>query len=168
MNNRTTLLLASLTGGILLIAIVVGVISSHQSNNTAQPQQPSTQQQPAEESILTAQELANLLETELPGITSAFNQTLPTAAEQYTIDRGRLYEQGQWYGTTLTYKGADQANRDTLRVIMQKKDGRWIVRTTPPQPLLNKKELPDVPITVIKSLNQPAPLPGTETSPAID
>lgn len=166
MNNRTTFILAGITGGILLVAVVVGIISSQQ---TAIPTQPQVQtQQPTKEPTLTALELQDLLVAELPAITLAFNQAFPTASEQYTIDQGRLYEQGQWYGTTLTYKGTDQANRDTLRVILQKKDGRWTVKTNPPQPLLNKQELSDVPVAIIQSLNQPAPLPGTETSPAIN
>ncbi|OGL22519.1 hypothetical protein A2707_04310 [Candidatus Saccharibacteria bacterium RIFCSPHIGHO2_01_FULL_45_15] len=166
MNNRSTYILASITGVILTVAVIVGVISAQTPATPIQPQQSTPQ--PVNEQALTAAELSTLLEVELPAITSVFTQTFPAASELYTIDQGRLYKQGQWYGTTLTYKGSDEANRDTLRVLMQKKDGAWIVRTNPPQLLLSTKDLGDVPVDVIQSLNQPAPLPGTATSPAIN
>lgn len=166
MNNHTTYILAAITGVVLLMTGIVGVLSSQ--TPAAPTVQPQTSPQPTKEQSLTVAELSTLLEAELPAITSVFNQAFPTASEQYTIDRGRLYNQGQWYGTTLTYRGTDESNRDTLRVLMQKKDTAWIVRTNPPQLLLNKKDLSDVPIDTLQSLNQPAPLPGTATSPAIN
>jgi hypothetical protein len=51
---------------------------------------------------------------------------------------------------------------------MQEKNDTWIVRTNPPQLLLNTVDFPDVPKSVLQAINQPAPLPGTPTSPAIN
>lgn len=93
----------------------------------------------------------------------------PKITTDYTINKGQLFDKGQWYGTTLTYKGADVKNRDTLRVLMEKKDGAWSLRTTPPQPLLSAMEFPDVPKSILQTINKPISLPaGAANSPAIN
>lgn len=93
----------------------------------------------------------------------------PKISSDYTINKGQLFEKGKWYGTTLTYKGGDVNNRDTLRVLMEKKDGTWTLRTTPPRPLLSSKEFPDVPKSVLQAINKPISLPaGAANSPPIN
>ena len=42
----------------------------------------------------------------------------------YTVKKGKLYRNGNWYGTTLQYKGDDKNIADTLRIILLKKDDR--------------------------------------------
>ncbi len=113
-------------------------------------------------------DLKKQLQTELPAITSALTAAYPQVSTDYTINPGNLYDKGQWFGTTLTYKGSDTDNRDTLRVLLQKKNNIWIVRTTPPQPLLSTAEFPDVPKSILQSINKPISLPaGAENSPVI-
>jgi len=114
-------------------------------------------------------DLAAKLQQELPTITAVITAAYPLISTDYTINNGKLYGDGQWFGTTLTYKGTDTANRDTLRLLLQKKDGSWVLRTTPPQPILSAKAFPDVPKDILQAINQPISLPaGSESSPEIN
>ena len=115
----------------------------------------------------TKAQLENKLVEELPVITRVLTTAYPKITTDYVIGKGQLFDQGQWFGTTLTYKGKDNDNRDTLRVLMQKKAGIWIMRSTPPRPLLSVKDFPDVPRSILKTINQPVSLPGTSNSPTI-
>lgn len=111
--------------------------------------------------------LKKQLANEEAAIQQAILEQYPVIANLYTINHGKLYGRGEWYGTVLTYRGSDSDNRDSLRILLQK-DGRiWHVITTPPEPLLSAKKLPNVPSYILSDINQPAYLPGTATSPAI-
>lgn len=126
------------------------------------------QQTPVKQQTAVKQDPNSQLDKELETITLVLQSAYPKITTDYTISRGKLYDQGQWYGTTLTYKGTDTFNRDTLRVLMQKKDGIWTLRTTPPELLLSAKKYPDVPKSILQSVNQPVSLPGTADSPTIN
>ncbi|RYF29645.1 MAG: hypothetical protein EOO17_00455 [Chloroflexi bacterium] len=164
MNNRQTVILGISTVVVLAVVVIVGVVVSSPQQPTPAP----APQQQTDSRPLSEQELDALLQTELPTLAEVLTTKFPAAVDLYTINQGKLYDRGQWYGTTLTYRGSDEDNRDTLRVLMQKKDGVWIVRTTPPQLLLSQKSYPDVPKTILQTINQPAELPGTTSSPAIN
>lgn len=159
MSNRATWLFAICTLSILGGAIIIGILS-HQPQPAAAP---AVHYAPS----LSKSELNTQLTTELPTITQALLTAYPAISSLYTINRGALYDQGQWYGTTLIYQGADTDNRDTLRLLMQKKGGTWHLRSLPPRLILSASDFPDVPKTILQSVNHPAPLPGTATSPAI-
>lgn len=164
MNNRQTFVLGAVTVAVLVIVVIIGVfISSPQ-----QPQKQEVQSVDQEQRSLNEQELDKLLDTELATISDVLVAEYPQVQNLYTINRGQLYDQGQWYGTTLTYRGDDEDNRDTLRVLMQKKNNVWVIRTKPPQLLLSQPEYSDVPKVILQHINQPAELPGTLASPAIN
>lgn len=110
----------------------------------------------------TADQLEKLRDTELPTIKTVITTAYPLVATDYIINKGALFDEGQWYGTTLSYHGKDTLNRDTLRVLLQKKDGVWILRTKPPVPLLSIEAFPDVPKDILKAINQPISLPSTD------
>lgn len=165
MNNRQTIILALSAIGILAIVAVVGVLVSAPQPAPA-PTQPIVTNNEAPKP--TEEELETKLAAELEAIAEALTGAYPDAANLYIINKGNLYDRGQWYGTTLTYRGTDTDNRDTLRVLMEKKDSKWTVRTTPPQPLLSTASYPDVPKAILQNINQPAELPGTDSSPAIE
>jgi len=113
-------------------------------------------------------DLDQLLQTEQPTILGVLTTAYPKISTDYTIDQGKLFDQGEWYGTTLTYRGSDTMNRDTLRVLLQKKQGVWVLRTTPPEPLLSKVEFPEVPKTILDTINKPVSLPAGDTSPSVN
>lgn len=103
--------------------------------------------------------LNDQLKLELPTITGALTAAYPKITTDYSLTKSQLFGDGEWFGTLLLYKGGDTANRDTLRVLMQKKNGMWYLRTTPPEMLLSTKKYPDVPKDILKTINQPISLP---------
>ena len=147
-------------------AIAYGAATAPKKQSVQSPTQslaPTPTATPAAKIDLKAQ-----LETEQSTITGVILATYPKIATDYTINPGQLFEEGQWYGATLTYKGSDTMNRDTLRILMQKKEGVWLLRTTPPEPLLSAKNYPDVPKKVLQAINKAISLPGTDTSPVVN
>ena len=136
------------------------VVSS--SPSTTPSTSPGTSPKP------TSDQLEKMRDTELPTIKSVLTASYPLIATDYTINKGSLFDEGQWYGTTLTYHGKDTMNRDTLRVLMQKKDGIWILLTKPPVLLLSTEAFPNVPKKILQAINQPISLPAADetTSPA--
>jgi hypothetical protein len=148
---------------VIIGAIIIGVGAVAYGAATA----PRPVQQVQTVKSLTKAELATQLKTDQPTITGVLIANYPKVGTDYLINQGQLFNQGEWYGTTLTYKGTDSMNRDTLRVLMQKRQGVWILRTSPPQPLLSTVEFPDVPKSVLQTINKAISLPaGTET-PAV-
>lgn len=152
---------------IVTVSVIVGVAAFTYGALTA-PQ--STQKQvttiamqtspkPLSTSKPTKQQLQQQLTNELPTITAALTVAYPKILTDYIINKGQLFDNGQWFGTTLSYRGTDTLNRDTLRVLMQKKSGVWTLRTMPPQPILSTKQYPDVPRAILQIINQPISLP---------
>lgn len=164
MHNKT-ILLAATTIVILGAVVGIGIMTSQRAKPAPTPKATTAKK---EAPLPSQAELNAQLEKELPAITKAFYEAFPAASGTYTIDHGKLYHRGEWYGTTLTYAGSDSNNRDTLRVIMQKKNGVWAAVTNPPQIMLSSVEYPDAPKSMLDDINKPAPLPGTATSPAIN
>lgn len=152
---------------ILAAIIIAGASLAYGALTAPKGNQNAIKPQPTKQVVLTEKQLEEKLLTELPAITTVLIAKYPLVATDYNVDQGKLYEQGKWYGTTLTYKGKDVDNRDTLRVLMQKKDGQWVLRTTPPRPLLYAKDFTDVPVKIIKAINKPVSLPGTDSSPTL-
>ena len=163
MNNKATIVLLACTIAIFAV-IGIGFLSSNK--NEPKPA-PTVKQSESSEKLPTRSELETLLTSETPAIQRAITATFPTLEQNYTIERSALYNTGDWYGTILQYKGSDVNNRDTLRIVLQKKNGEWVVRTPQPQPLVSHLELTDAPKGMLDDLNKPAPLAGTPTSPAI-
>lgn len=163
MKNKTTLVLL---GCVILIFAVIGIgfIFSQPKNPTPLPQkQPVT----TKEILPSTAQLATKLLEEKPVISVALSTAFPTLEQNYSIEREALYHKGEWYGAILQYKGADTNNRDTLRIVMHKKDSSWTLRTKQPYLLVNKIDIPDAPVEMLDAINKPAPLAGTPTSPAI-
>ncbi len=72
----------------------------------------------------------------------------------YEIQKGRLYHYGEWYGTTLKYVGSDPFNSDTLRIVLKKESGVWVVKTDPPNISLSKFDHPDIPEDILRDINR--------------
>lgn len=71
----------------------------------------------------------------------------------YEIQAGKLYRYGEWYGTTLKYVGKDPFNSDTLRIVLNKQDGVWTIKTDPPGIFLSRHAFPDVPVEILREVN---------------
>lgn len=140
---------------IILVSIIIAVGSFTYGALTA----PRHQEQSSTPSPVPKVQLTQQLAAEKQTITDVLVGAYPTVATDYTIVNEQLYDQGQWYGAVLTYHGSDTANRDSLRVLLQKKEGIWVLRTTPPQPLLSAQAYPDVPKSILQSINKAVALP---------
>lgn len=125
--------------------------------HSTQQSQPSQSAQPPKKEVKNQPK--NDLESQLPIITAVITSAYPKVASDYTMIKPQLYEQGKWFGAVLQYRGTDITNRDTLRVLVQKKGDVWTLRTTPPEMLLSAKKYPDVPKSVLVSLNKAVGLP---------
>lgn len=152
----------------IFIAIIATLIICGGSLALGALSAPTGQPQREVSTSPSKQQLAERLETERPTILTVLTSAYPKSQTDYIIGSEALYGKGEWYGAVLTYKGSDMMNRDTLRVLLQKKSGVWILRTTPPELLLSSKKYPDVPKSVLQSINRPVSLPGTDSSPAIN
>lgn len=77
----------------------------------------------------------------------------------YTVNKGEVYELGEWYGTTLSYNGEDYYNADSLRLVMKKENDKWVLMTPIPSLILTKNQNPNIPEDVLeKTNNQEAPI----------
>jgi hypothetical protein len=107
----------------------------------------------------SSERLDEIRKDEEAAIIKAMVAKYPEINTLYKIQPGKLYENGNWYGTTLYYKGTDKYNNDTLRIVLQKVSGAWIVKTVPGI-ILSTYTYPDVPENVLKDVNA---LPGAIT-----
>lgn len=101
----------------------------------------------------TEQRLSELLKTEKPVIDTTLVKSFPKI-NLYEIQRGELYDYGDWYGTTLYYKGDDDYNADMLRVILHKESGAWVIKTPTPSIFLNNQLSPGVPDDIVSRVNE--------------
>lgn len=161
MTNKTTILLAACV--IVIFGVIgIGFISSQpKAEPVPQKQAPKAESLPSEEQLKTK------LVSERPAIESLLSTSFPTLTRDYSIERDTLYHKGEWYGAVLQYKGTDVNNRDSLRIVLYKKDAVWTLRTKQPQPLVSKLDIPDAPVEMLDAINKPAALTGTATSPSI-
>lgn len=98
------------------------------------------------------QKLSGMLNSDFESIKTFLNTKYQKMSD-YIIQKGKLYKKGQWYGTTLQYNGVDLFNYDTLRLVMKKQDGVWQVVTNPPNIVLASKDYPDVPLDILRDIN---------------
>lgn len=96
--------------------------------------------------------LNSLVDKELPAVTRTLKDKYQKISA-YEIRRGKLYKNGDWYGTVLVYKGKEYENSDTLRIVLRKNDGKWEVASDPPNIVLSKLLYPDIPEEILREVN---------------
>lgn len=77
---------------------------------------------------------------------------LAAALSSYTIQRGRLYNFGEWYSTSLVYNQGYNETSDTLHIIAKKTTKGWEI-VAGPNITFNKIYTPTVPIDILQSIN---------------
>lgn len=97
--------------------------------------------------------LASLLPAELPLILASLDRDSPDLKNLYSLNEGKLYGHGEWFGSTLNYTGTESLRRDNLRFVMKKVDNNWILITNPPQITLSAKDYPQIPHDVLSKVN---------------
>lgn len=99
----------------------------------------------------------NALDREIQNINTTIKEKYPKAGSLYEIQRGSLYQEDEWYGTTLLYKGSRKGDNflktDPLRIVLKKENGQWVIKTNPPNILLNKYDYPDIPEDILRNVN---------------
>jgi hypothetical protein len=104
--------------------------------------------------------LRDLLNVELPIIKSVIvKKYLDNKIGQYNILDGKLYEDGSWYGTLLQYKGDDINNANTLRIILHKENGVWVIKTDPPNITLSSLRYKNIPYNILDDVNNTQQVP---------
>lgn len=98
----------------------------------------------------TAEALKIQLATEEPAIGGVLKAKYPQIGHGFSIASGSLYERGDWYAALL--KPTDP-NTDTYRVVLQKKDGVWVVITDPPQIVVSRLRYPATPASVVSDVD---------------
>lgn len=108
--------------------------------------------------LYSSNKLTSLLPTEKGAITTLLNSSFPGVIGEYDVDVGRLYEHGDWYGTTLRLRLTDEQRRlsyiDIYRIVAQRVSGEWRLVTTQPELIVNIKDYPQIPRDVLVDLNR--------------
>lgn len=110
----------------------------------------------------TETKLEDMRKKEFTTIKSSLQTKLAAITRDYTIQPGKLYGRGEWYGTTLQYIGDYPDNADTLRVVMNKQNNSWQIATQPPAISLSKYIYKDIPKYILDDVN------NSQNTPLID
>lgn len=113
----------------------------------------------------TDEYLAELLVKEKAAITQAIIAQFKNVQTLYSIQPGKLFGKGEWFGTALVYKGPNTDSRDTLHLVMRKNNnGTWATIGTP-HISLSAVDHPDVPSYILSEVNSYSASPS-EAPPA--
>jgi hypothetical protein len=99
------------------------------------------------------QYLEKLVATEKAKVDTLLTSTYPQISVDFTINAGALYQDGQWYSTTMTQKANPGNNGDVYHVVLHKQNNEWQVAVGP-QIILTKANSPNVPEDVLKASNK--------------
>lgn len=99
------------------------------------------------------QKLSLILDKEINNINKIINDKFPETASIYIVGRGELLDNGNWYLTTLQYNGSSRYSSDTLKIILKKEGNSWVVMTTPPSIVFNKKDFKNIPDNILSYAN---------------
>lgn len=98
--------------------------------------------------------LQSLYARERVAIEALIYQRYPKAQTDSILARGKLYHQGEYYGAILIANDPSGDNADTLRVLAEKKDGTWRLRSAPPAPVLSAPLYRDIDRAILLDINQ--------------
>lgn len=94
-----------------------------------------------------------ILTAELPAITKVIKAAYPTVITNFNIDRGNIYQDGEWYATTLaqiTARADEQG--DVYRTVLRKERDRWVIKAKPAL-VLSSLEYSTIPIEILSDIN---------------
>lgn len=97
----------------------------------------------------TQAKLNQIYESQKPNIINALNAKYPTQMKNYSLQFGKLYEDGNWFGGYLV----PDNNTDKLQVILKQKGANiWEVAATP-NITISSPQYPEIPKVVIDGVN---------------
>lgn len=99
--------------------------------------------------------LRKQLAQEKESIHNTIRAAFPGVINTYRIAEGKLYENGEWYGTTISLPQPldDSGYVDIYRIILYKKNNSWEIQTHPPELIFSYKKYPNIPRNVISDVN---------------
>ena len=95
-----------------------------------------------------------LVERELPTINVAIRAAFPGQINRFSIEKGKLYDEGQWYTTTLIENPLHPSEEGDVYHLVVKKEGDDWKAVGKPTLVLTQSEFKDVPLTVLKEGNR--------------
>jgi hypothetical protein len=90
---------------------------------------------------------------EVASANTVITSTYPLTSTGFSINSGKLYLDGTWYGATLVQKAVEKNNGDVYRLVLHKVDGKWQVAATP-QLVLTIADNKTIPDTILRDLNR--------------
>lgn len=100
--------------------------------------------------------LNNLIEDEIKDIQQAISSRYTEVFKSYSLNKGTLYQRGDWFGGLLSPNVSSSRQRDPYRIVLHKKDGEWqVVRR--PEYILTASRYSEVPIEVLRQINRIVP-----------
>lgn len=78
----------------------------------------------------------------------------PNILNLYTIEYGALYGEGDIYGAKLVYHNSTDEFRDSLKLLLIKKDGDWEFTSNTPKQTLSQEEYSNVDKTILSEINK--------------
>lgn len=97
--------------------------------------------------------LDQLLDSELGSIQAAITAKYPTITQGFTLDRGVLYQYGDWYSALIVQNSPGPGARgDLYRVVLHKTNDTWNIAAGPAI-VLSDQDYPDVPKSILSSTN---------------
>jgi len=90
---------------------------------------------------------------EVAAANTLITSTYPLTSTGFSINSGKLYLDGSWYGATLIQKAQQKNNGDVYRLVLHKIDGKWQIAATP-QLVLTIVDNKNIPDTILRDLNR--------------
>lgn len=97
--------------------------------------------------------LANNFSDQIPDINTVISDKYSKIIANYTIESGKFYHYGDWYGTTLYNEPTAEGGSDTYGIILRKVDNKWNIVTTP-QIIFRYSDHKNIPEDIIDAVNQ--------------
>jgi hypothetical protein len=111
----------------------------------------------------TEDKLNQILDQEFETLKTTILDYLPLAKDSSQISRGKMYNKGDWYGTTITIKQTAEEQRnnytDIYRVVINKRSGNWVVINKSPELIISSPNYPQVPRDILVDINKQLPSP---------
>ncbi len=97
--------------------------------------------------------LTGLLKQDAAAIKAVITTRYASIIGNYTVNPGKLYLDGTWYGTTIVGNspGAGQQG-DTYRTVLHKVNGTWTIAAAP-EIILTIPDHKDIPTSILTDLN---------------
>jgi hypothetical protein len=100
---------------------------------------------------LSKEHLASLVAKEQPAAIAVLTAKYPQLSN-FTLGDGKLYQNGEWYGISMTQKVQPTDVGDIYRTVLHKVNGKWEIVATP-QLVLTSDANKNIPVDILRDVN---------------